>query len=179
MSSNVISDDSFPKSKHPAGISGRLFVLPFVGVLVFLGFLTFSMAVRFQSIMAILEEVRSVWPNASSELSQRYDRLNKTFAGSNVAETIKEEWESKRREFKVTSQFDRQSVASLVIENQIVRSLEGSQQISADFELPGISKLLEAENRRRTAQNGIIGWLTVQGLRLKLPPIYEPLSNNR
>ena len=175
----VISDDSFPKSKHPGGISGRLFVLPFVGVLVFLGFLTFSMAVRFQSIMARLEEVRSVWPIASVELSQRYDRLNETFAGSNVGKTIIAEWESKRREFKVSSQFDRQSAASLVIENQIVRSLEGNQRSISDFELPGISKLLEAENRRRTAQNGIIGWLTVQGLRLKLPPIYEPLSNNR
>ena len=174
----VTADDSFPISKHPGGISGRLFVLPFVGVLVFLGVLTFSMAVRFQSIMARLEEVRSVWPNASAELNQRYDRFNDSFAGSTVAETTKEDWESKRREFKVSSQFDRQSAASLVIENQIKRSLEGTQRSNSDFELPGISKLLETENRRRMAQNGIIGWLTVQGLRLKLPPIYDPLANN-
>lgn len=171
-------NNSISKSKHPGGISGRLFVLPFVGVLVFLGVLMFSMAVQFQSIMARLEEVRSVWPNASAELSQRYDRFNESFAGSSVALTIKEDWEGKRREFKVSSQFDRQSAASLVIEDQIKRLLEGTQKNNSDFELPGISKLLEAENRRKKAQNGIIGWLTVQGLRLKLPPIYDPLANN-
>lgn len=174
----VETDDSIPKSKHPGGISGRLFVLPFVGVLVLLGVLTFSVAVRFQSIMTRLEEVRSVWPNASEELSQRYDRFNESFAGSTVAETVKKEWESRRREFKVSSQFDRQSAASLAIESQIKRSLENTQRSNSDFELPGISKLLEAENRRTKAQNGIIGWLTVQGLRLKLPPIYDPLANN-
>ena len=172
------TDESFPKSKHPGGISGRLFVLPFIGVLVFLGVLTFSMAVRFQSIMARLEEVRSAWPNASAELSQRYDRFNESFASSTLAETIKEDWESKRREFKGSSQFDRQSAASLKIENHIKRSLEGTQRSNSDFELPGISNLLEAEHQRKNAQNGIIGWLTVQALRLKLPPIYDPLANN-
>lgn len=172
------TDNTFPKSKHPSSVSGRLFVLPFVGVLVFLGVLTFSIALRFQFIMARLEEVRSVWPNASAELSQRYDRFNESFASSTEAETIRKDWESQRREFKVSSQYDRQSAASLVIENQIKRSLDSNQQSNSDFELPGISKLLEAENRRKKAQNGIIGWLTVQGLRLKLPPIYDPLANN-
>ena len=171
-------DDSIPKYKHPSGIPGRLFVLPFVSVLVVLGTLMFAVAVRFQTIMARLEVVRSEWPRASQELGQRYDRFNDSFAASTVAEAIKENWTNNRREFKVSSQFDRQSVASLAIERQIRQSLEGSLRSESDFELPGISKLIEAESRRKKSQDDILGWLTVQGLRLKLPPIYAPQANN-
>ena len=138
-------DDSIPISKHPGGIPGRLFVLPFVCVLVILGVLLFAVAVRFQTIMSRLEVVRSEWPKASQELGQRYDRFNDFFAVSTVAEAIQKDWTDNRREFKLSSQFDRQSVASFVIEKQIRQSLEGAQQSEADFELPGISKLMEVE----------------------------------
>ena len=84
----------------------------------------------------------------------------------------------------MSSQFDRQSIASLKIERQV--KIVASDSISdesagsrSDFSLPGISKLIEAESRRRSEQNGAIGWLTIQGLRLKLPPIYEPLAKHR
>ena len=183
MTSNSFSvtdeiDNSTSKSKHPGGIPGRLFVLPFVSVTVVLGVLMFAIAVRFQTIMTRLEVVRSQWPMASQELGQRYDRFNDSFAASTVAEAIKEDWTNNRREFKVSSQFDRQSVASLAIEKQIRQSLEDSQRSASDFGLPGISKLMEAEGRRKKSQDDTLGWLTVQGLRLKLPPIYNPLANN-
>ncbi len=171
-------DDLIPKSKHPGGIPGRLFVLPFVSVLVVLGSLMFAVAVRFQTIMSRLEDVRSQWPKASQELGFRYDRFNDSIAASTVAAAIKEEWTNNRREFNVSSQFDRQSVASLAIEKQIRQSLEGAQQSEADFNLPGLSKLMDSESRRKTSQDDILGWLTVQGLRLKLPPIYNPLASN-
>ena len=171
-------DDPIPESKHPGGIPGRLFVLPFVSFLVVLGMLMFAIAVRFQTIMTRLEVVRSEWPKASQELNHRYDRFNDSFAASNVSQAIKEDWTNNKREFKVSSQFDRQSAVSLVIEKQIRQSLDDFHWGESDFELPGITKLMEAESRRKKSQNDILGWLTVQALRLKLPPIYNPLANN-
>ena len=171
-------DDPIPESNHPGGIPGRLFFLPFVSVLVVLGVLMFAIAVRFQTIMTRLEVVRSEWPKASQELNQRYDRFNDSFAASNVSQAIKEDWTNNKREFKVSSQFDRQSAVSLVIEKQIRQSLDDFHWGESDFELPGITKLMEAESRRKKSQNDILGWLTVQALRLKLPPIYNPLANN-
>jgi len=170
--------------KKPGSISGKAFALPFVVILVFLCYLMFAIAVRFQTIMARLEEVRSLWPNASRELVPRYERLNHFFADAAIPESVKKEWESNLQEFGVSSQFDRQSVASLQIENQLgivanSSSSDDSARTSSEFALPGISKLIEAESRRKIAQKGAIGWLTIQGLRLKLPPIYEPRNNKQ
>ena len=186
ITSNVTAEMDGPVSKsrkQPSSISGKAFALPFVVVLVFLCYLMFAVAVRFQTIMARLEEVRSLWPNASRELVPRYDRLNDFFKHAEIPESVKKEWESNRQEFGVSSQFDRQSVASSQIENQFGIAATGSSSddlasTSSEFALPGISKLIEAESRRKVAQNGAIGWLTIQGLRLKLPPIYEPLNKN-
>jgi Na+-transporting methylmalonyl-CoA/oxaloacetate decarboxylase gamma subunit len=179
------TNDSIQKTRRqPVSISGKAFALPFIVVLVFLVYLMFAVAVRFQTIMARLEEVRSLWPNASKELVPRYERLSSIVANAPVPESIKKEWETGCKEFGVSSQFDRQSVASLQIESQWRRAAIDSISAdsvgsSSDFSLPGVSKLIEAESHRKSAQNGAIGWLTIQGLRLKLPPIYEPLAKNR
>ena len=170
--------------KKPASISGKAFALPFVVVLIFLVYLMFAVAVRFQTIMARLEEVRSLWPNASKELVPRYERLNGFVANASVSESVKKEWEADWQEFGMSSQFDRQSVASLQIESLLEMAAldlrnDDAANSGSDFSSPGISKLIEAESRRTIAQNGAIGWLTVQGLRLKLPPIYEPLAKNQ
>lgn len=170
--------------KKPASISGKAFALPFVVVLIFLVYLMFAVAVRFQTIMARLEEVRSLWPNASKELVPRYERLNGFVANASVSESVKKEWEADWQEFGMSSQFDRQSVASLQIESLLEMAAldlrnDDAANSGSDFSSPGISKLIEAESRRKIAQNGAIGWLTVQGLRLKLPPIYEPLAKNQ
>lgn len=183
INSKVTSELGDSVKKQPGSISGKAFALAFVVLLVFLCYLMFAVAVRFQTIMARLEEVRSLWPNASRELVPRYDRLNDFVANAEIPESIKKEWEANRQDFGVSSQFDRQSVASARIEDQLRTTAivtKSSDPISSDpeFESPGISKLMEAESRRKTAQSGPIGWLTVQGLRLRLPPIYEPLANN-
>ncbi len=147
--------------------------------LVVLGGVTFAIARRFQTIMARLEESRSLWPTASQELGPRYQQLSESIEASTIDRTLKEDWTNNRKEFNVSSQFDRQSAASLTIENQIRRDFKKSERDDSDFDSPGITKLIEAEGRRKKSQEDIIGWLTVQGLRLKLPPIYDPLANNR
>lgn len=173
-----IDDSISKKKKHPGSLSGRLFVVSFVLVLVVLGLLMFAIAARFQTIMSQLEESRSLWPTASQELGLRYDRLNYLFEDVSVADAVNQNWISIQREFKASSQFDRQSIASQMIENRIRQSLDEFQRIAADFEKPGILKLREMEGRRKKSQEGFLGWLTVQGLRLKLPPIYDPISKN-
>ena len=173
-------DDSISKNKkYPRGLSGRLFVVPFVLVLVVLGLLMFAVAARFQTIMSLLEESRSLWPTASQELGLRYDRLNEHFEDVSVADAVKQDWISNQWEFKASSQFDRQSIASQMIENRIRQSLDEFHRVAADFEKPSILKLREVEGRRKKSQEGILGWLTVQGLRLKLPPIYDPIAKNK
>ena len=137
------------------------------------------MARRFQTIMARLEESRSLWPTASQELGPRYEQLTEAIEASTMDQALKEGWTNNRKEFNGSSQFDRQSAASLMIENQIRRNFKKSERDDSDFTSPGISKLIEAESRRKKTQDDIIGWLTVQGLRLKLPPIYDPLANNQ
>jgi hypothetical protein len=181
ISSNIAAEnsDAAPNSwKRPSGISGRLFVVPFVLVTVVLGVLMFSVAMRFQTIMTRLEEVRTLWPAASQELEPRYERINQNLLSSNVAKEVKAEWESARKTFQGSSLFDRQSAVSISLERQIAKSQLASDRNLSDFELPGLSKLIEAERRRRSSQDDMIGWLTVQSLRLKLPSIYDPLANN-
>lgn len=168
-------DDTISKNTNqPVGLPGRLFVVPFVVVLVLLGVVLFAVAARFQTIMAQLEEARSLWPNASAELGMRYDRLNELFEVGSIGDAAHEDWTINQREFRASSQFDRQSSVSLLIENQIRQSLKDFQRADSDFEMPGILKLREVERRRKKSQHDITGWLTVQGLRLKLPPIYDP-----
>ena len=181
ISSNTAAennDSPVSSGKRPLGISGRLFVVPFVLVTAVLGVLMFSVAMRFQTIMARLEEVRSLWPNASQELEPRYERISDNLMKSNVAPAVKEEWESGRQAFLVSGLFDRQSTASIALERQIEKALSASERDLSDFDSPGISKLLEAEQRRRVSQDDMIGWLTVQSLRLKLPLIYDPRASN-
>ena len=175
MTADLILNDK----KHPGSLSGRMFVVPFVLVLVVLGGLMFAVAARFQSIMAQLEESRSLWPTASQELGLRYDRMNDFFNNVSVADAVKQDWMNCQTEFRASSQFDRQSIASQRIENRIRQSLDELQRNFTDFEKPEILKLTKMEGRRKKSQEGIVGWLTVQGLRLKLPPIYDPIVKNK
>jgi hypothetical protein len=181
ISSNTAaeSNDFVPSQRtRPRGIPGRLFVFPFVMVTAVLGILMFSVAMRFQAIMARLEEVRSLWPNASQELGPRYKRFSDNLMKSNVAPAAKEEWESGLQAFHLSGLFDQQSAASIALERQIGKALSASERTLSDFDSPGIAKLLKAEQRRRVNQDDMIGWLTVQSLRLKLPSIYDPLASN-
>ncbi len=178
MTTDII-DAAAKSQKHPGGIPGKWFVLPFVFVLIVLGGVMFAIALRFQAIMARLEESRSLWPTASQELRPRYEQLTESIISSTADPATKEDLSKYRKEFNISSQFDRQAAVSLAIENQIRRDFQNSQLRASDFESPGISKLIQAEGRRKKSQEDIIGWLTVQGLRLKLPPIYDPIAKNQ
>ena len=49
----------------------------------------FAVAVRFQTIMARLEESRSLWPKASFELEPRYDHFREVFVASTNENELK------------------------------------------------------------------------------------------
>ena len=168
----------------PKGIPGKLFAIPFVILLVLLCLLMIAVAIRFQTIMARLEESRSLWPEASQDLVPRYAQIDEPFLASLSGESKNIDWASSKKEFQVSSQFDRQASASMVIENQIAKAIPASNpsdssQFVSKLNSPGVAKLIEAERRRKVAQEDFIGWLTVRALRLKLPNIYDPAATNQ
>ncbi len=173
MNSSKIEQDG---SKRTGGIPGRLFVLCFVPILVLLSVLTFGMGYRFQVIMNRLEKVRSLWPNASLELKARYDRLTKSMIDSNADPAKLAELTKFRSSFDQASQFDAQSVAAATLEQAIPNLTENAKWGSEDFQLPALTRLLASDRERASVQNDMLGWLTVRGLRLKLPPIFAPSS---
>ena len=165
-----------PNAKQTRGIPGRVFVLIFVVALVIIGSLTFAVGRRFQ-IMDRLEVVRSLWPNASQELRRRYDLAITTFDDLKTSDSERSDISRLRAEFELTSQFDRQSVAAAQLEGKIALAVGNDAWNLKDFERPALSKLIDADQRRKQVQDGMIGWLTISGLRLKLPPIFDPLPN--
>ncbi len=171
MSAGAIEQDG---TKEARGIPGRVFVICFVPILVLLSALTFGMGYRFQMIMNRLEQVRSLWPNASMELKARYDRLEKSMMDSNADPAKFAELTKLRSSFDQASQFDSQSVAAATLEQSIPNLTENAQWGSEDFQLPAITKLLASDRDRASVQNDMLGWLTIRGLRLKLPPIFDP-----
>lgn len=173
MSSGAIEQDGTKKAR---GIPGRVFVICFVPILVLLSAVTFGMGYRFQVIMDRLEQVRSLWPNASLELKARYDRLEKSMVDSNADSTKFAELAKLRSSFDQASQFDAQSVAAATLEQSIPKLTGNTQWRSDDFQLPAITKLLASDRGRASVQNDMLGWLTIRGLRLKLPPIFDPNS---
>lgn len=166
-----------PNAKQTRGIPGRVFVLTFVVALIVIGSLTFAVGRRFQTIMDRLEVVRSLWPNASQELRRRYDLAITTFDDLKTSDSARSEIARLRAEFELTSQFDRQSVAAAQLEEKIALAIGNQAWNLKDFERPALSKLIDADQRRKQVQDGMIGWLTISGLRLKLPPIFDPLPN--
>jgi len=161
-------------TQQARGIPGRVFVFLFVPVLLVLGGLTFSMAVRFQAIMGCLEQSRSLWPNASQELRARYDRFSRVLPELTNSVSIQKEIASLRNQFDSSSQFDRQSVVALHFEKSIELVTNQVDWDHADFQQQATQKMIVADRKRKLAQSGMIGWFTIQGLRLKLPPVFEP-----
>lgn len=162
--------------KMKRGIPGRVFVLCFVPVLVLIGATTFGIGYRFQVIMNRLELVRSLWPNASVELKDRYDRLSRSLEDSEVKPAKLAELAKFRSQFDQASQFDAQSVAASTIELAIPSLTENLNWSPQDADLPALNKLLESDRERAIVQNDTLGWLTIRSLRLKLPPIFAPIS---
>ncbi len=174
MSAGAIEQGGTKKAR---GIPGRVFVICFVPILVLLSALTFGMGYRFQVIMNRLEQVRSLWPNASQELKARYDRLEKSMMDSSADPAKLAQLAKFRSSFDQASQFDAQSVAAATLEQAIPNLTENAQWGSEDFQLPALTKLLSSDRERASVQNDMLGWLTIRGLRLKLPPIFDPNSH--
>lgn len=167
-------EQGIPKEKR--GIPGRVFVLCFVPILILLSGITFGIGYRFQVIMNRLEQVRSLWPNASVELKERYDRLSVALAEANASPEKVSQMANLRLSFDQASQFDSQSVAAFSIERAIPMLIDSKNWKVEDFRLPALQKLLESDRERASVQNDSLGWLTVRSLRLKLPPIFDPTS---
>jgi hypothetical protein len=167
--SGVLSQQSH-LPKQTRGISGRVFVFLFVIFLIVSGIAMFSIAARFQTIMGKLEVVRSLWPKASMALKPRYSMASQEFADSTKKT---KEWDTWFQEFEASSQFDRQSVAASELEDQIAIMNLDSPWRPTDFEESSVKQLLQADHERRLIQEDFLGRLTVEALRLKLPPIFR------
>lgn len=174
MSSAAVDQGGTKKTR---GIPGRVFVICFVPILILLSALTFGMGYRFQVIMNRLEQVRSLWPSASLELKARYDRLAKSMIESNAEPAKLAELAKFRSSFDQASQFDTQSVAAASLEQAIPNLTKNEQWGTEDFHLPALTKLLASDRERASVQNDMLGWLTIRGLRLKLPPNFDPNSH--
>ena len=165
-----MSDETLKPVRQPRGIPGKWFAVSFVTLLTVLGGVTFAIAMRFQSIMSRVEESRSLWPNASQELASRYSSIDQRLATS--PESARAAWTKSWQDFQASSLFDRQAVAALELEAHL-RGEFAKVRSEAVSETPSVAKLLDAEHRRSLLQNDTIGWLTIQTLRLRLPPIFE------
>jgi hypothetical protein len=165
-------------------ISGRRFVLPFVAVLLILLGFTLAIAFQFQSIMRRLDDARSKWPPASSELALRYAAVNNGL--SQLPVKIQEDsfrnWSSEYEAFLYTSQYDRQLPHAKHLEEMIqsaAKSLPPGESLPIPTQVPNspaIEMWLASEERRITDEQCSIGQWTRFVLRLKLPKPYQPIQ---
>lgn len=164
-------------TRPPRTIPGKLFAIPFAVVVLFLLWLVFSMAVRFQTIMKQLERTRGAWPAASVSLFERYESLINT----NPAWTESQR-DALRREIddaKKVTQFDQQSPKFYRLE-QLVRDSGHPQDVVSSHEFPeSVLDVIRLDRERELLQNDFVGRATVYGLRLKLPPIFDLQTPNR
>ena len=152
------------------GIPGRLFVIPFAILLVFLLWLVFSMAVRFQTIMSQLETTRAAWPAASNVFTARYATID---AAKQQPEEWKAQFEDLRKQFLSSTQFDSQSQVIKKLEAGLLKHRENvAGLVDVDPHLPELAKVRELEQKRLALQSDFVGKCTVAGLRLKLPPVF-------
>jgi hypothetical protein len=158
------------------GIPGRVFVYCFVTILLVIGGLMFGIGYRFQVVMTQLEKSRSLWPAASQELKGRYDRLAND-ESQRLSQDKRGLLTQLRSRFDSTSQFDTQSVAAADIERRISEWTTEPNWHEEDFEQKSLSILCGSDVLRKRAQQDSLGWLTVNALRLKLPPIFEPATD--
>jgi hypothetical protein len=158
------------------GVPGRVFVFLFVPVLILLLVLTLSMAVRFQLIMNQLAVVRSLWPAASQELKVRYHQIAmlNDDALQNAGLT-RDKLTALRSDFDATTQYDTQSIVAGKLESMLQTGLSSlDKELGPWSQMSAVIALEEADRKRKGVQQDWLGWVTITGLRLKLPPIFEP-----
>jgi hypothetical protein len=168
---NQICMSSQEPQNAARGIPGKWFVIPFTIILVFVGWLVISMAVRFEAITEQLNETRSAWPRAAEVYAQGFALIeaeqSKASSDSRAAVT------TQKTEMSKTTLFDRQSVKVKELLGTIEDDRE-SRLLLAQFQShEALQELDKSEKRREQLQSGIVGWFTVEGLRLKLPPVFR------
>lgn len=158
-------------SPPPRTISGKLFAIPFAIVILFLLWLVFSMAVRFQTIMQQLERTRSAWPAASAALFERYETL--LAADVRLDDSLQSQLKNDLEDAKKVTRFDQQSPLLHSIE-QAVLGDQQARQVLERMGLPDpVLEVLRLDKERELLQDDFVGKATVYGLRLKLPPVFD------
>ncbi|MCU0721210.1 MAG: hypothetical protein MUC83_15975 [Pirellula sp.] len=157
----------------PRGIPGKWFALPFGMVLLFAVWLVVSMAFRFQAIMRQLEETRAVWPGAAVVIRTHVRDASQAFASgveSNISNT--KAWDDCIARFSKSSIFDEQSIAAREM-FEMAKPIAGEKTaLEKVFADESFRSVCESERKRSQLQSGIVGWCTLKGLRLKLPPLF-------
>lgn len=161
---------------HPRTIPGKLFAIPFAVVVLFLLWLVFSMAVRFQTIMRQLERTRSAWPAASASLIERYESL--LSAQASLDGPLRSQIEKEIQEAKKVTQFDQQSQLLHSIEQAILKDQQARGMIDQMAVTDSVLEVQRLDKQRELLQSDFVGQATVNGLRLKLPPIFEIHASN-
>lgn len=155
----------------PRGIPGKWFALPFGMVLLFAVWLVVSMAFRFQAIMRQLETTREVWPRAAIVIRTHANELSEAVLSSPESNSSNSKsWDDCIVSFSKSSIFDEQSISAKEL-IEITKAIDKSsiEKIFGDETFKSVS---ESERKRSQLQSGIVGWCTVKGLRLKLPPLF-------
>jgi len=190
MDSNEVSMDAIKTVEptlqvgppHGLTIRGRYFVAPFVVGLLILLAMTLSIGLQFQTIMRQLDESRTLWPAASSELSRRYAQFDRSITqGSSETSSSgqpgedQDKWSAEYAAFRETTQYDRQCPHAMNLERFLRSSASASQSASvAPFpHSEAIDRFLQSEQRRIAAQSSTIGRWTIFCLRLKLPKAFS------
>lgn len=152
-------------------------------ILVLAVVLGFSVVIRFQEMMAALENVRHLWPKAAAVLEDRYRSLDSQFEFDQNAiaadrASALEQWRQLRIQFHESTQYDVQSRAVQPLESVIKRLLpETSDKLGKNSPDESFAAFAQAEQRLESLQKDGIGWLSQLLLRLKIPePIYSFLD---
>lgn len=155
----------------PRTIPGKLFAIPFAIIVLFLLWLVFSMAVRFQTIMRQLERTRSTWPAASASLLQRYESLLAVDSG--VEDSLRSQIQTDLQNAKKVTQFDQQSPLLSSIERSVHNNQQARQTVDRIGIPESVLEVVRLDKERKSLQTDFVGQATVYGLRLKLPPVFD------
>ncbi len=155
----------------PRTIPGKLFAIPFAVVVLFLLWLVFSMAVRFQTIMQQLERTRSAWPAASASLFERYESL--LAEDVKLDDSLRSRIRTDLQDARKVTQFDQQSPLLYSLEQSIQEDQQARELVDRIGVADSVLEVLRLDKERSSLQSDFVGQATVNGLRLKLPPVFD------
>ena len=164
-------------------IPGKIAVVAF-SIILILGLISvLAIGLQFQTIMNRLDASRSAWPEASKELSERFNLAEQFFASEDyLGDTLAVmDWRYYYAQFAESRQFDRQVISATKLEEMLEallsqKSLPENTPITAIKAGSGLLNLLEKEQLRKSSEQGTLGTWTKTLLRLKTPPYFEPVS---